>query len=248
MGVLVYVYLCVHVCVRALLTAQVCTWAWIRAGCTGWNETHGRLNQRGSLETTAALPLGADGSRCMLGKMQYCHTIDILFTDILFLPVYSCYNATDNRNQLVSWTIIGNMHGHTVEIHLMSWLFNGDSQYVQQIQSWWYKSLGNGTFKLKFGLMFLQTLVQSLTLQEVGDVFELRDVVLAVAAVLLQQREDTVVLVTRVRGIQRFQLPEHSSPCGLLLLRVLHIWDRLTTVDRMGKKGRWDGMNNKLTS
>lgn len=74
--------------------------------------------------------------------------------------------------------------------------------------------------------------MQSLTLQEDGDVLELRDVVLAVAAVLLQQREDAVVLATRVSGIQGLQLPEHSSPCGFLLRRVLHTWDRLTTVDR----------------
>lgn len=59
---------CVCLCVWALLTAQVCTWAWIHAGCTGWNEKRGRLNQRGSLEMRAALQLGADGNRCMLGK------------------------------------------------------------------------------------------------------------------------------------------------------------------------------------
>lgn len=75
--------------------------------------------------------------------------------------------------------------------------------------------------------------MQSLTLQEVGDVLELRDVVLTVAAVLLQQREDAVVLTARVSGIQGLQLLEYDSPGGLLRLCVLHTWDWLTAVDRM---------------
>lgn len=78
-------------------------------------------------------------------------------------------------------------------------------------------------------------LLQRLTVQEVGDLLELGDVVLTVAAVLLQQWEDTVVLATRVSGIQGLQLPEDDPPCGLLLLRVLHKWDRLTAVDGAGE-------------
>lgn len=73
---------------------------------------------------------------------------------------------------------------------------------------------------------------RAFTLQEVGDFLKLRDVVLAVAAVLLEQREDVVVFTTGMSGIQGLQLPEHGSPCGLLLLRVLNMWDRLTAVDK----------------
>lgn len=79
-------------------------------------------------------------------------------------------------------------------------------------------------------------LVQSLTLQEVGDILKLRDVVLAVAAVLFQQGEDAVVLVACMSRVQGLELPKHSSPCCLLLFCVLHKWDLLTTVDRKGGK------------
>lgn len=66
-----------------------------------------------------------------------------------------------------------------------------------------------------------------LTLQEAGHVLQLRDVVLPVAAVFLQQGEDPVVLTTSVSRIQSLQLLEHCAPCGLFLLRVLHPGDGL---------------------
>lgn len=68
-----------------------------------------------------------------------------------------------------------------------------------------------------------------LTLQEFGDVLQLRDVVLPVAAVFLQQGEDPVVLSAGVSRVQSLQLLEHRAPCGLLLLCVLHSGDDLAT-------------------
>lgn len=68
-----------------------------------------------------------------------------------------------------------------------------------------------------------------LTLQEAGHVLQLRDVVLPVAAVFLQQGEDPVVLTTSVSRVKSLQLLEHRAPCGLFLLRVLHPGDGLAT-------------------
>ena len=70
---------------------------------------------------------------------------------------------------------------------------------------------------------------RSRTLQEAGDLLQLGDVVLPVAAVLLQQGEDAVVLAAGVGGVQRLQLLEDGSPGGLLLRRVLHLGDHLAT-------------------
>lgn len=70
------------------------------------------------------------------------------------------------------------------------------------------------------------------TLQEVGDVLQLRDVVLPVPAVLLQQGKDAVVFPAGMCWVQGLQLLEHLSPCVLLLLRVLHPGDHLTTAHR----------------
>jgi len=68
-----------------------------------------------------------------------------------------------------------------------------------------------------------------LTLQEAGHVLQLRDVVLPVAAVLLQQGEDAVVFVAGVSRVQGLQLLEHRPPRQLLRLRVLHLGDDLAT-------------------
>lgn len=67
------------------------------------------------------------------------------------------------------------------------------------------------------------------TLQEAGDVLQLWDVVLLVAAVFLQQGEHTVVFAAGVSRVQSLQLLEHLPPCDPLLLCVLHPRDDLTT-------------------
>lgn len=74
---------------------------------------------------------------------------------------------------------------------------------------------------------------EELTLQEAGHVLQLRDVVLLVAAVFLQQGEDAVVLAAGVSRVQGLELPEHSPPRGLLVLRVLHQWDGLAPAARL---------------
>ena len=53
-------------------------------------------------------------------------------------------------------------------------------------------------------------------LEEVGHVLELRYVVLAIAAVLLQKSEDVVELVAGVRRIQLSQLSEDDSPITIV--------------------------------
>lgn len=68
-----------------------------------------------------------------------------------------------------------------------------------------------------------------LTLQETGDVLQLWDVVLPVAAVFLQQGEDPVVLAAGVTRVQSLQLLEHCAPCVLFHLCVLHFGDDLAT-------------------
>lgn len=68
-----------------------------------------------------------------------------------------------------------------------------------------------------------------LTLQEAGDVLQLWDVVLPVAAVFLQQGEDSVVFTAGVSRVQSLQLLEHRPPCGLFVLCVLHSRDDLAT-------------------
>lgn len=67
------------------------------------------------------------------------------------------------------------------------------------------------------------------TLKEAGHVFQLRDVVWLVAAVLLQQGEDPVVFAAGVGRVEGLQLSEHLPPRGSLLLCVLHPWDWLAT-------------------
>lgn len=70
---------------------------------------------------------------------------------------------------------------------------------------------------------------EGLTLEEARHVLQLRDVVLLVAAVFLQQGEDAVVLAAGVGRVQGLQLAEHFAPRGLFVCRVLHTRDRLTT-------------------
>lgn len=77
---------------------------------------------------------------------------------------------------------------------------------------------------------------ETLTLEEAGNVLQLRDVVLLVAAVFLQQGEDAVVLAAGVSRVQGLQLPEHFAPRGLLVLRVLHPWDGLATAGTVEKR------------
>jgi hypothetical protein len=66
------------------------------------------------------------------------------------------------------------------------------------------------------------------TVEEVGNVLQLRNVVLPVAAVLDEQREHVIELTARVSRVQCGQLPVHCAPRLDLVLRVLHPRDRLT--------------------
>jgi hypothetical protein len=61
--------------------------------------------------------------------------------------------------------------------------------------------------------------------QEAQRVRQLPDVVLVVAALLLQQRERAVELLARVRRLQTLQVAEHLSPRRHLLFRALHARD-----------------------
>lgn len=66
-------------------------------------------------------------------------------------------------------------------------------------------------------------------MKKVGNVLELRDVVLPVAAVFHQQREGVVELLARVSRIQFGQLPVDGSPRLGLFLGVTDSRDRLAT-------------------
>ena len=58
---------------------------------------------------------------------------------------------------------------------------------------------------------------------------QLRDIVFGVSAVLLEQREHVVVLVAGVGLVQPLEVAVDRLPGGLLLVRVLHLGDGLTT-------------------
>lgn len=68
------------------------------------------------------------------------------------------------------------------------------------------------------------------TFQEIGNVFHLWNVVLAVATVLDQQREYVIVLAARVRLIQSRQFVEHDAPRFDLLFGVLDVWQLLAVL------------------
>ena len=59
-------------------------------------------------------------------------------------------------------------------------------------------------------------------MKEIGDVLELRDVVLPVAAVFNQEREDVIEFPAGVSRVQLGQLIVDDAPRGHLLLGVLH--------------------------
>lgn len=70
---------------------------------------------------------------------------------------------------------------------------------------------------------------RGLTSKEAGDILQLGDVVILVAAVFLQQGENPVVFVAGVSRVQSLQLLEDFAPCGFLVLGVLHSGDGLAT-------------------
>jgi len=72
------------------------------------------------------------------------------------------------------------------------------------------------------------------TLQEVGDVLQLGDVVGRVAAVLLEEGEDVVLLAAGVGRIERPQLVVDDAPGLDLLLCVLHSGQRLARTVGLG--------------
>ena len=68
------------------------------------------------------------------------------------------------------------------------------------------------------------------TLEEVRNSLQLRDFILIIAAVLLQQRKDVVVLVAGVALVESLQVVEDSSPGRLLFRCVLNAWYLLSTM------------------
>ena len=62
-----------------------------------------------------------------------------------------------------------------------------------------------------------------LTLQEVRDSLELRNVILRVATVLFQQGEHVVVLIAGVGLVQTLQVVENNFPDPPLLFRIVHL-------------------------
>lgn len=157
---------------------------------------------------------------CWLISNNILHKVILILYLYLHLPFTFCSVVNIN---MISWPL-----------SFIFWCYKSLCSYIQAF-IW---SLD--TLSFCHGDLIGNILVRRLTLEEVGDVVELRDVVLTVAAVPLQQRENAVVLAARVSGIQGLQLPEHSSPCDLLLLRVLHTRDRLTTADRERKAGEME--------
>merc|ERR1712032_1723200 len=63
--------------------------------------------------------------------------------------------------------------------------------------------------------------------KKVRHMLKLREAVLGVSAVLLEQGEHVVVLVAGVSLVQLLEVAVDRPPGGLLLVRVLHLWDGL---------------------
>lgn len=69
--------------------------------------------------------------------------------------------------------------------------------------------------------------INALTSQEIGNVFQLWNVVLAIVTVLYEQRKYMVVFAARVCFVQFSQFFEHDAPCVDLLLCVFDMWQFL---------------------
>ena len=74
-----------------------------------------------------------------------------------------------------------------------------------------------------------------LTVEVLRDVLQLRDVVLGVAAVLLEQREDVVELRARVRREELLQGAVDHAPRRRLLRGVGHAGNRLAAAKVKGQ-------------
>lgn len=79
-----------------------------------------------------------------------------------------------------------------------------------------------------------------LTLQEARHVLQLRDVVLPVAAVSLQQGEDPVVLAAGVGRVQSLQLLEDDPPRFFFRLGVLHPGNGLAAGRKRRNVSKWN--------
>lgn len=71
------------------------------------------------------------------------------------------------------------------------------------------------------------------TLKVSRYVFQLRNGIRSVAAILFQERQDVVLLLARVAGVERRQLLVDNPPRCILLRSVLNIRDAITTVERV---------------
>ncbi len=68
-------------------------------------------------------------------------------------------------------------------------------------------------------------------MQEIGNVLELRDIILPVATVFNQQREIVIKFTTRVSRIEFRQLPVDSAPSSNLVFGVRHSRDGLAATN-----------------
>ena len=67
------------------------------------------------------------------------------------------------------------------------------------------------------------------TVKKIGNVLELRNVVLSVAAIFDEERESVIEFLAGVSGIEFGERPVDGAPCFDLLLRVLDPRDGLST-------------------
>jgi len=91
----------------------------------------------------------------------------------------------------------------------------------------WTKKSGDGT-----------QAESSAVLQEFGDILQLRDVVLVVAAVVLQEGKDVVEFAAGVSLVQRGQVDEDFAPRRHFRLRVRHAGHRRTVLVSEGDVGK----------
>lgn len=88
---------------------------------------------------------------------------------------------------------------------------------------------GWGARKVGWGWGARRGSLPGLTFQKHGDIFQLRHVVLPIAAVLGQQGEVFQVLSASMSRVESGELPEDNTPSFSFFFRVLHPGDGLAT-------------------
>lgn len=80
----------------------------------------------------------------------------------------------------------------------------------------------------------LLSIKDQLTLKEVRNILQLRNIIFPVTTVLNEQRKDVVVFLAGMRRVQLGELPEDCSPGGDLLLGVVHVRQGLAVLVVVG--------------